>query len=189
MMAVSSGREVTLAKALVATTARAPSPPSEWHRVIALYNEAASPPVVTKCVEGVERDDWTDNQGLDGPRYVLRPTAILFGDGTQDERRVMWLSLDSNPLRQVIRRQNGGIRRAFREWSSNPTPDDSSRAEPDDRAQRRVSRRQLAGRCFRLFPGQFASGERPKWDCRPWRYRKFRNYSGEHRDFVPVIEK
>jgi hypothetical protein len=62
-----------------------------WHRVIAAYDEAASPPVVTKFVDGIKQDDWTANQGLDAPRRAMQPTAILFGDGDQDERREMWV--------------------------------------------------------------------------------------------------
>jgi len=66
--------------------------PGEWHRVAAAYNEAATPPVVTKYVDGIFQDDWTANQGLDNPRRALQPTAILFGDGDQDERRTMWVN-------------------------------------------------------------------------------------------------
>jgi hypothetical protein len=66
--------------------------PSAWHRVIAAYDEAANPPVVTKFVDGVKQDDWTANQGLDAARRALQPTAILFGDGDQDERRIMWVN-------------------------------------------------------------------------------------------------
>jgi len=62
-----------------------------WHRVIAAYDEAATPPVVTKFVDGIKQDDWTANQGLDAPRRAMQPTAILFGDGDQDERREMWV--------------------------------------------------------------------------------------------------
>ena len=64
----------------------------EWHRIAAAYDEAAAPPVVTKFVDGIKQDDWTANQGLDAPRRALQPTAILFGDGDQDERRVMWVN-------------------------------------------------------------------------------------------------
>jgi hypothetical protein len=63
-----------------------------WHRVIAAYNEAGSPPVVTKFVDGIKQDDWTANQSLDNARRSLAPTAILFQDGDQDERRVMYVS-------------------------------------------------------------------------------------------------
>ncbi|HUS35780.1 MAG TPA: hypothetical protein VM680_10560 [Verrucomicrobiae bacterium] len=66
--------------------------PGEWHRVIAAYDEAANPPVVTKFVDGIKQHDWTANQGLDAARRALQPTAILFGDGDQDERRRMWVS-------------------------------------------------------------------------------------------------
>jgi len=66
--------------------------PLEWHRICAAYDEAANPPVVTKFVDGIFQDDWTANQGLDALRRALLPTAILFGDGDQDERRVMWVN-------------------------------------------------------------------------------------------------
>ena len=64
----------------------------EWHRLVAAYDEAANPPVVTKYVDGIKQDDWTALQGLDATRRALLPTAILFGDGDQDERRVMWVN-------------------------------------------------------------------------------------------------
>jgi hypothetical protein len=66
--------------------------PGEWHRVVAAYDEAATPPVVAKFVDGIKQDDWTANQGLDNPRRALQPTAILFGDGDQDERRIMYVN-------------------------------------------------------------------------------------------------
>jgi hypothetical protein len=64
----------------------------EWHRVVAAYDMAANPPVVVKYVDGIFQDNWTANQGLDNPRRALQPTAILIGDGDQDERREMWVS-------------------------------------------------------------------------------------------------
>jgi hypothetical protein len=64
----------------------------EWHRICAAYDEAANPPVVTKFVDGIKQDDWTANQGFDNPRRTLLPSAILFGDGDADERRMMWVS-------------------------------------------------------------------------------------------------
>jgi hypothetical protein len=66
--------------------------PGTWHRVVAAYDMAANPPVVTKYVDGIKQDDWTANQGLDNPRRALLPTAILFADGDQDERREMWVN-------------------------------------------------------------------------------------------------
>ena len=60
-----------------------------WHRVVAAYDMAATPPVVTKYVDGIKQHDWTANQGLDNLRRSLASTAILFGDGDQDERRAM----------------------------------------------------------------------------------------------------
>ena len=66
--------------------------PGVWHRVVAAYDEAATPPVVTKYVDGIKQDDWTANQGLDNPRRSLQATAILFGDGDQDERREWWVN-------------------------------------------------------------------------------------------------
>ena len=62
-----------------------------WHRIVVAYDEAANPPVVTKYVDGIKQDDWTDNQGLDNPRRAMQPSAILFGDGDQDERRTLWV--------------------------------------------------------------------------------------------------
>jgi hypothetical protein len=52
----------------------------------------ANPPVVTKYVDGIKQHDWTANQGLDNARRALQPTAILFADGDQDERREMWVN-------------------------------------------------------------------------------------------------
>jgi hypothetical protein len=66
--------------------------PDEWHRVIASYDMAANPPVVIKYVDGIFQDDWIAYQGLDHPRRALLPTAILFADGDQDERRKMWVN-------------------------------------------------------------------------------------------------
>ena len=66
--------------------------PNTWHRIVAAYDEAASPPVVTKYVDGIKQEDWTANQGLDNDRRALLPTAILFGDGDQDERRNFWVN-------------------------------------------------------------------------------------------------
>ncbi|MFO1461138.1 MAG: hypothetical protein U1G08_17250 [Verrucomicrobiota bacterium] len=63
-----------------------------WHRIVAAYDMAASTPVVAKFVDGIKQDDWTANQGLDAARRSLGPTAILFGDGDQDERREMWVN-------------------------------------------------------------------------------------------------
>jgi hypothetical protein len=67
-----------------------------WHRVVAAYDMAANPPVVTKYVDGIKQDDWTANQGLDAPRRAMGPTAILFGDGDQ---------LHPGSLRQAQRRR------------------------------------------------------------------------------------
>ncbi len=63
-----------------------------WHRVVAAYDMAATPPVVTKFVDGIKQDDWTANQSLDNARRSLAEIAILFGDGDQDERRKMWVN-------------------------------------------------------------------------------------------------
>ena len=66
--------------------------PGEWHRVVAAYDMAANPPVVVKYVDGIFQDNWTANQSLDNPRRALQPTAILFADGDQDERREWWVN-------------------------------------------------------------------------------------------------
>ena len=63
-----------------------------WHRVIAAYDMAATPPVVTKYVDGIKQDDWTTGAGLDLPRRTMAATANLFRDGDQDERRVMYVN-------------------------------------------------------------------------------------------------
>jgi hypothetical protein len=71
-----------------------------WHRVAAAYDMAATPPVVVKYVDGIKQDDWTANQGIDNARRAMQPTAILFGDGDQDERRVMYVnSVQIRPTR------------------------------------------------------------------------------------------
>ncbi|MFN0066775.1 MAG: hypothetical protein ACKVYV_03975 [Limisphaerales bacterium] len=63
-----------------------------WHRMVAAYDMAASPPVVTKYVNGIKQDDWTTGAALDTPRRTMGPQAILFADGDEDERREMWVS-------------------------------------------------------------------------------------------------
>jgi hypothetical protein len=88
-----------------------------WHRVAASYNMAANPPVVVKYVNGVFQDNWTANQGLDNPRRALQPTAVLFGDGDQDERRQWWVNsiqiragaLNGEQLASLGGPQAGGI--------------------------------------------------------------------------------
>ena len=64
--------------------------PGEWHRVALAVDLAATPAVITKFVDGVKQDDWKTD-GLDG-RRALRDSAILFGDGDQDERRVWYVN-------------------------------------------------------------------------------------------------
>ncbi len=64
----------------------------EWHRVAAAYDMAADPPVVVKYVDGIKQHEWTANHSLDNPRRALQPTAILFADGDQDERREMYVN-------------------------------------------------------------------------------------------------
>jgi hypothetical protein len=85
--------------------------PLEWHRVVAAYDMAANPPVVVKYVDGVFQDNWTANQGLDNPRRALLPTAVLFADGDQDERREWWVSavqIRSAPLSALEIESMGG---------------------------------------------------------------------------------
>jgi len=64
----------------------------EWHRIVAAYDMAATPRVVTKFVDGIKQHDWTANHGLDNPRRALLPTALLFADGNDDERREWWVN-------------------------------------------------------------------------------------------------
>jgi hypothetical protein len=77
-----------------------------WHRVVAAYDMAANPPVVTKYVDAIKQDDWTANQSLDNPRRAMLPTAILFADGDQDERREMWVSSVQIREGKLYRRPN-----------------------------------------------------------------------------------
>ncbi|KAB2660288.1 MAG: hypothetical protein DVB31_14380 [Verrucomicrobia bacterium] len=63
-----------------------------WHRIVAAYDEAANPPGVAKYVDGVFQDRWTTDQGFDHVRRTLLPTAVLFADGDQDQRREWWVS-------------------------------------------------------------------------------------------------
>jgi hypothetical protein len=73
----------------------------EWHRVSASYNMAATPPVVIKYVDGIFQDNWTAGAGLDAVRRSMAPTANLFRDGDEDERRVMYVNsvqVRSTPL-------------------------------------------------------------------------------------------
>ena len=62
----------------------------EWHRVAIAVDLSATPPVVTKFVDGVKQDDW-NTDGLDG-RRALQEFAILFADGDADERRVWYVN-------------------------------------------------------------------------------------------------
>ncbi|MBI4324082.1 MAG: hypothetical protein HY674_02340 [Chloroflexi bacterium] len=64
--------------------------PEAWHRVSIAVDLAASPPVITKYIDGIKQHDWSTD-GLDG-RRSLRNFAILFADGDQDERRVWYVN-------------------------------------------------------------------------------------------------
>ena len=114
MTVICSGRAATLGRVEVTAT---PAPASlllgSWHRIALAYDEAATPPVVTKYVDGIFQDDWTDNQGLDNPRRAMQPTAILFGDGDQDERRTLWV--------KSIQVRNGALSKAELAALSTPT--------------------------------------------------------------------
>src|SRR6185503_7387632 len=83
-----------------------------WHRFAASYNMAATPPVVIKYVDGIFQDNWTAGAGKDAPRRTLSPpTSILFGDGDQDERRVMYVNsiqIHSRPLSDAEMQALGG---------------------------------------------------------------------------------
>jgi hypothetical protein len=64
--------------------------PDEWHRVSIAVDLAATPPVVTKFVDGVKQDDWRTD-ARDG-RRALREFAVLFADGDQNEQRVWYVN-------------------------------------------------------------------------------------------------
>ena len=57
-----------------------------WHRVSLAVDLAASPPVVTKYVDGIKQDDWVQ-QSLDQDRRALKDFAILFGDNGDEHRK------------------------------------------------------------------------------------------------------
>src|SRR5690606_26116243 len=50
--------------------------PMEWHRVSIAVDLAATPPVITKFVDGIKQDDWNTDT-VDG-RRALQEFAILF---------------------------------------------------------------------------------------------------------------
>ncbi|HXJ76901.1 MAG TPA: hypothetical protein VNM37_28850, partial [Candidatus Dormibacteraeota bacterium] len=60
-----------------------------WHRVAFAVDMAATPPVVTKFLDGVKHaDQFAPNNVLDGDRRTLPVAgAVLFGDGDDGERR------------------------------------------------------------------------------------------------------
>ena len=86
-----------------------------WHRIAAAYDEAATPPKVTKYVDGIFQDEWTADQGLDHVRRALLPTAVLFGDGDQDERRTFWVN--------SIQIRAGALSKSELAALGTPTPD------------------------------------------------------------------
>ncbi|MGV3771607.1 MAG: hypothetical protein ACO1QB_01815, partial [Verrucomicrobiales bacterium] len=62
-----------------------------WHRVAWAVDLTASPATITKYVDGIKQDDWNPSDALDG-RRALREFAILFADGDQDERLLMYVN-------------------------------------------------------------------------------------------------
>jgi len=64
--------------------------PNVWHRASFAVDLAANPPLIVKYVDGVKQDDWVQT-GLDLPRRSLQPTAILFGDGDNDDRLPLYV--------------------------------------------------------------------------------------------------
>jgi hypothetical protein len=65
-----------------------------WHRVSFAVDMAATPPVVTKYLDGAKfADQLQPNNVLDGERRAMAlDGAVLFGDGDQDERRACYVS-------------------------------------------------------------------------------------------------
>jgi len=57
----------------------------QWHRVVLAVDLAATPPVISKFIDGVKAADQTvaEGIGLDG-RFALEEIAHLFSDGGQD---------------------------------------------------------------------------------------------------------
>ena len=64
--------------------------PGQWHRVSIAVDLAATPPIITKYIDGVKQHDWSTD-GLDG-RRALNAFAILFADGDADERREWYVN-------------------------------------------------------------------------------------------------
>src|SRR5437667_10360296 len=60
-----------------------------WHRATFAVDLAAG--VITKFVDGIKQDDWVQ-VGLDLPRRSLQPTALLFADADNDDRRLLYVN-------------------------------------------------------------------------------------------------
>jgi hypothetical protein len=55
-----------------------------WHRIALAADMGATPPVITKFVDGIKQQDWVQ-PGLDLPRRSWQHTVLLFADGDGDD--------------------------------------------------------------------------------------------------------
>ena len=65
--------------------------PGAWHRLTLAVDLAANPPVIAKFVDGIKQEDWVQ-QGLDQDRRALKAFSILFADGDNDDRRLLYVN-------------------------------------------------------------------------------------------------
>src|SRR5207253_7789916 len=65
--------------------------PGAWHRLTLAVDLAANPPTIAKFVDGIKQEDWVQ-QGLDQDRRALKAFSILFADGDNDDRRLLYVN-------------------------------------------------------------------------------------------------
>jgi hypothetical protein len=62
-----------------------------WHRISLAADMAATPPVITKFVDGIKQDDWVQ-PGKDLPRRSWQHTVLLIADGDGDDMTDTYIS-------------------------------------------------------------------------------------------------
>ncbi|MDB6037952.1 MAG: hypothetical protein JWM99_1793, partial [Verrucomicrobiales bacterium] len=62
-----------------------------WHRIALAADMGATPPVITKFVDGIKQQDWVQ-PGLDLPRRSWQHTVLLFADGDGDDMADTYVS-------------------------------------------------------------------------------------------------